>query len=87
MSIERLHRVFITGCVLVTAIVAAWALNQDDDWLFGFLALAGGAALTIDSRMVARMSRQGGPIHEPGAIALRGLPSVGPRLANSHHRS
>lgn len=86
MLIERLYRAFIAGCVLVTAIVAVWAFDRDD-WLFGLLALAGGAALMIDSRTVGRMSRQGGPSHTPGARALPGLPSVGPRLANSHHGS
>lgn len=53
MSLERLHAVVIAACVLVSSMVGLWALGNAE-WLLGFAALVGGAALTVNSGYLLR---------------------------------
>ena len=46
MSLKWFHVIFITICVALTVLVAAWAINRAN-WLLALVALASGAALIV----------------------------------------
>lgn len=48
---------FITTCVALTVLVAAWAV-RNGQWLFALVALAGGATLIVYLQAFLRKARQ-----------------------------
>ena len=59
MSLKWFHVFFIGICILLTIVVAVWAV-QNTQWLLAFLALAGGAALIMYRGFFLRKAQEFG---------------------------
>ena len=59
MSLKWFHVFFIGTCVLLTIVVAVWAV-ENARWLLALLALAGGAALIVYREIFLRKAREFG---------------------------
>ena len=59
MSLKWFHLFFIAISVLLTIVVAVWAV-ENAQWLLALLALAGGAALIVYRGIFLRKAQQFG---------------------------
>lgn len=57
MSLRWFHIVFITLCVVLTVVVAAWAIEQAR-WALAGLALIGGTALIVYRRAFLHLAER-----------------------------
>lgn len=60
MSLKWFHLLFVGTCVLLSIVLAAWAVRHEL-WLTALASIAGGSALVVYRRIFLRKTREFGP--------------------------